>query len=47
MIYRAIPACMIRVRVTELENQLSKYLRLVKQGEVVEVLERGTPIARL
>lgn len=38
---------MIRIPITELKNQLSKYLRLVKEGEVVEVLERKVPIARL
>jgi prevent-host-death family protein len=38
---------MVRISVTELKNQLSKYLRLVKQGETVEVLERSIPIARL
>ena len=38
---------MIQVSVTELKNKLSKYLRLVKQGETVQVLERSIPIARL
>jgi prevent-host-death family protein len=38
---------MRRVTVTELKNSLSKYLRLVKQGETVEVLERSVPIARI
>jgi antitoxin (DNA-binding transcriptional repressor) of toxin-antitoxin stability system len=38
---------MIRVTVTELKSSLSRYLRLVKQGEVVEILERSVPIARL
>lgn len=38
---------MIRVSVTELKNKLSSYLRLVKQGETVEVMERSVPIARL
>lgn len=38
---------MRRVSVTELKNSLSRYLRLVKQGETVEVVERSVPIARL
>jgi prevent-host-death family protein len=38
---------MKRVSVSELKNKLSHYLRLVKKGEVVEVLERNVPIARL
>ncbi len=38
---------MRRVNVTELKNRLSRYLRLVKQGEVIEVLERSVPIARI
>lgn len=33
--------------VTELKNKLNQYLRLVKQGEIVEVLDHGVPIARL
>jgi len=38
---------MKRVSVTELKNRLSRYLRLVKQGETLEVLERSVPIARI
>ena len=38
---------MRRVTVTELKNKLSQYLRLVKRGETVEVLEHSVPIARL
>lgn len=38
---------MIKVSVTELKARLSKYLRLVKAGETVEVMERSVPIARL
>jgi antitoxin (DNA-binding transcriptional repressor) of toxin-antitoxin stability system len=38
---------MRRVSVTELKNKLSKYLRLVKQGETIEVLEHSVPIARV
>ena len=35
------------VSVTELKAQLSKYLRVVRRGGEVQVLERGVPIARL
>ena len=38
---------MRQVSVTELKNKLSQYLRLVKQGETVEILERAVPVARL
>jgi antitoxin (DNA-binding transcriptional repressor) of toxin-antitoxin stability system len=38
---------MKQVSVTELKNKLSQYLRLVKRGETIEVLERSVPIARL
>lgn len=33
--------------VTELKANLSKYLRMVRRGSEVQVLERGVPIARL
>jgi prevent-host-death family protein len=38
---------MIQATVTELKNRLSYYLRLVKQGESIEVLDRSVPIARI
>jgi prevent-host-death family protein len=38
---------MKRVSVTDLKNRLSEYLRLVKKGETIEVLERSMPIARI
>ncbi len=38
---------MTRVGVSELKSKLSKYLRLVKNGEEIEVEERGFPIAKL
>jgi prevent-host-death family protein len=38
---------MLRVSVTELKNRLRRYLRLVKQGAIVEIEERSVPIARL
>jgi len=36
-----------QVGVRELKNSLSRYLRLVKQGETVEVVERSVPVARI
>ena len=38
---------MRKVSVTELKNQLSKYLRLVKRGETIVVLEHSVPIAQM
>ena len=35
------------VSVTELKNRLSYFLRLVKRGETIEILERSLPVARL
>jgi len=35
------------VRVAELRRRLSEYLRRVRRGEAVTVLDRDTPIARL
>jgi prevent-host-death family protein len=35
------------VSVSELKAHLSKYLREVKRGGEVQVLERGVPVARL
>ena len=36
-----------RVGVRELRQNLSIYLRLVKEGKSLEVTERGKPVARL
>ena|ERR1041385_929624 len=44
---QAILARMKRVSVTDLKNKLSHYLRLVKRGETLEVIERSVPIARI
>jgi len=33
--------------VTELKANLSRYLRMVRRGSEVQILERGVPIARL
>lgn len=38
---------MSRASVTDLKARLSHYLREVRRGGEVEVLERGVPIARL
>ncbi len=38
---------MIRATISELKNGLSAYLRQVKSGESVLVLDRKTPVARL
>jgi prevent-host-death family protein len=38
---------MKRVTVTELKNGLSQYLRMVKRGATLEVVERSIPIARI
>jgi prevent-host-death family protein len=38
---------MKRVPVTQLKDRLSEYLRLVKRGETIEILERSVPIARI
>lgn len=38
---------MKQVAVTQLKNRLSEFLRLVKRGETIDVLEHGIPIARL
>lgn len=38
---------MRQVSVTDLKNKLSQYLRLVQKGEIVEILDRSVPIARL
>ena len=35
------------VSVSELKAHLSRYLRMVKRGSEVQVVERGTPVARL
>lgn len=37
----------MQVSVRELKNNISKYLKLVRQGEPVVVTSRRTPVARL
>ena len=38
---------MIKANVTEIKNRLSYYLRLVKGGEEIEIIDRKTPLARI
>lgn len=38
---------MIQVTISEIKNRLSHYLRLVRGGEQVEILDRTTPVALL
>jgi prevent-host-death family protein len=38
---------MISVKIAELKDHLSKYLRAAERGETVEVLDRDRPIARI
>lgn len=38
---------MIQVKISEIKNRLSFYLRLVRGGEEIEILDRKTPLARL
>ena len=38
---------MTQARISELKNSLSAYLRKVKSGESILVLDRNTPVARL
>ena len=41
------PRTMKTVRIAELKARLSEYLRLVRKGHAVTVLDRDTPIARI
>ncbi len=38
---------MIQANISEVKNRLSYYLRLVKGGEQIEILDRKTPLARI
>ena len=38
---------MRRVKIADLKNNLSKYLRAAEGGETIEVLDRDRPIARI
>lgn len=38
---------MIRANISEVKNRLSHYLRLVRGGEEIEIIDRKTPLARI
>jgi len=38
---------MVRVKISDLKNQLSRYLHAVRRGEIVEILDRDLPVARM
>jgi antitoxin (DNA-binding transcriptional repressor) of toxin-antitoxin stability system len=38
---------MIQATISKVKNRLSHYLRLVRGGEEVQILDRKTPVARL
>ena len=38
---------MKQVRIAELKSRLSEYLRAVRRGETITVLDRETPVARI
>ena len=38
---------MIRASISEVKNHLSHFIRLVRGGEDVEIVDRGTPVARI
>jgi antitoxin (DNA-binding transcriptional repressor) of toxin-antitoxin stability system len=38
---------MIQVGISEIKNRLSYYLRLVRGGEQIEILDRKIPLARI
>jgi prevent-host-death family protein len=38
---------MKQVRIAELKSHLSKYLRAVRAGQTITVLDRETPVARI
>jgi len=38
---------MIRASVSETKNRLSHFIRLVRGGEQVEIMDRDTPVARI
>ena len=38
---------MIQVNISEIKNRLSHYLRLVRGGQEIEIVDRKTPVARI
>jgi prevent-host-death family protein len=47
MTIRGYHVVMSRVRIAELKSRLSEYLRKVRSGRSITVLDRDTPIARI
>lgn len=47
MTYSGYNMVMKRVRVAELKAKLSEYLRAVRRGETIAVLDRETPVAQI
>ena len=44
---QGIVTIMTTVSITDLQSNLAHYLREVRRGEEIQVLDRGTPIARI
>jgi antitoxin (DNA-binding transcriptional repressor) of toxin-antitoxin stability system len=38
---------MLQANISDIKNRLSYYLKLVRGGEEIEILERKTPVARI
>ena len=38
---------MMEAKISEVKNQLSRYLALVRRGEVVRILDRDVPVAQI
>ena len=38
---------MKEAKISEVKDQLSRYLRLVRRGEVIRILDRNVPIAQI
>ena len=38
---------MVKANISEIKNKLSHYIRLVKGGQEVEIVDRNTPVARI
>jgi prevent-host-death family protein len=38
---------MKEAKISEIKNQLSRYLALVRRGEVVRILDRNVPVAQI
>ena len=44
---QGIVTTMTTVSITDLKSNLAYYLREARRGEVIQVLDRGTPVARI